>query len=315
MKTQLVVDAACDLPAKFLQDRDIFIIPLTINIDGNISKDQRDPFSLLQKYESNAISIKYSADSSPPTVIELEKLFQDTIVPDSKYAIVQTTSNKRSLMFSNCEQSQKQILAHARLLVSDGLREIPFGMRVMNSTTMFSGQGLLAAFTSDLIQAEKSTKDIVRLAEAFKSKIFAYAVPADVSYVRERARKRGESNISFLGSLVAKSLDIKPTIRFRHDDTQLVDKNRGFEKAANSLFDYAARQIKEGLLSPYIVVSFAGDPNKLSQYESYVQLQAIAKRFNVSLLTSPMGLAGGLNLGLGAISLALAAEDHDFEAQ
>jgi DegV family protein with EDD domain len=313
MKTQLVVDAACDLPPAFINNRDIVVIPLTVTIDGETSKDERDPVSLLHRYESKSISIKHTADSSAPTVIEIEALFEESIIPESKYALVQTTSNKRSKTFAHCEQAQKQILAQARLLVSDGIRETPFGMRVMNSATMFSGQGLLAAFTSDLIGAQKSTKDIVRLAEAFKSRIFAYALPADVSYVRERARKRGEDSVSLIGSLVAKSLDIKPIIQFRQDETQIVSKTRGFDKAANSLFDYAAAQIKNGLLSPYVVISFAGDPSELTQFESFGQLLTIAKQANVELLTTTMGLAGGLNLGIGAISLALAAEDHEFE--
>ena len=66
----------------------------------------------------------------------------------------------------------------------------------MNSGTLFTGQGVLAAFTSDLIAANKSRHDILRLAEAFKRKIYGFVIPPDVAYIRDRARKRGETSLS-----------------------------------------------------------------------------------------------------------------------
>jgi fatty acid-binding protein DegV len=111
---------------------------------------------------------------------------------------------------------------------------------------------------------------------------------------------------------VAKSLDIKPIIQAKGDETKPIAKIRGFDEAVNRLFTYGKERIEKGLLCPYVVVSIAGDESALRQYESFQLLEASAKAHSVKLLTCAMGLTSGLNVGPGAISLGLASEEHDF---
>ncbi|EAR08399.1 DegV family protein [Reinekea blandensis] len=313
MSIALVVDSACDLPKTFLDERGIKLFPISINVDGDLYTDDKDPATLLNFYQEDLLSLDHEAESIPFSSEQMHHLIMETIVPNHDFALVQTVSQKRSQIFQNCTDAQPDVLASYRKLKDAGELDTHFGMRIMNSSTLFTGQGLLAVFTSDLIQAGKSRQDIVRLADAFKSRIYAYAIPPDVAYIRERARKRGEKSLGMLGALVAKSLDIKPIIRANNDETAPVGKARGFDNAVEKLFEYAAERIKKGLLTPYVIVSVAGDESELAQYPAFDELKRAADEEGVNLITCVMGLTSGLNLGPGAVSLALAAEEHAFE--
>ena len=264
MKTQLVVDAACDLPPSFIEQRNITVLPVKIDINGETIIDRRDPKLMADFYRQDRLSIKNDVKSHAFSVEEINEFFKNKVVPDCRYALMQTTSSKRSQNFERCQQAMPQIRANARAAREKEDVETPFGMRVMNSQVMFCGQGALAAFTSDLIAAGRNTKDVLRLSDAFRAKIIAIAVPADIIYIRERARRRGETSISMVSSLLAKTLDIKPIVSFARDETQVVAKERGFKSAVERLFEYTKRRIKKGLLMPYVVVGYGGDPAEIT---------------------------------------------------
>lgn len=312
MSIALIVDAACDLPKAFLDERGIELFPISINVDGQIYTDDKEPEKLNEFYSQDLLSLEHDAESIPYSAEQMARLLEERAISQYDFALIQTVSKKRSAIFDNVTEAQHKVLATYRMKKDAGEIDGHFGMRIMNSSTVFTGQGLLAAFTSDLIKAGKSKQDIVRLAEAFKSKIYAYAIPPDVAYIRDRARKRGENSLSMLGALVAKSLDIKPIIQAKNDETTPIAKVRGFESAVDRLFDYASDRIQKGLLSPYVIVSVAGNESELNKYETFAKLKSVAASSSVELITCTMGLTSGLNVGPGAVSLALAAEDHEF---
>jgi DegV family protein with EDD domain len=313
MQTQLVVDAACELPEVFYTERGIKILPIRISIDGELLLDERKRSVLLETYQKDRFSLEHDVETQPLNAAELEQFFLNSIAPNCDYALVQTTSKERSAIFENCEAAQNPVLKWTRDARENGERESVFGLRIMNSGTMFTGQALLAAFTTDLLQSGKTTKDVLKMTDAFRKRIFAYALPADTGYIRERSKKKGENSIGLFAAVIAKSLDVKPIIQFYQDGTQVVQKKRGMANAANELFEYAARRIDQGLLAPYVIVSYGGNPDELKQFEAYNALEQKAKQANVSLLTSVMGMAGAVSLGPGSISLALSAEEHDFD--
>lgn len=313
MSIALVVDAACDLPKTILDERGIVLFPISIQVDGQYYTDDKDPQKMRDFYAKGLLTMEHSAESIPYSSEQMQHIFMQDVVPNYDFAIVQTVSKQRSAIFDNCSKAQPKILQSYRELKDQGDTDRHFGMRIMNSSTLFTGQGLLALFTSDLIERGRSKQDITRLAEAFKEKIYAYALPPDVAYIRDRARKRGENSLGMLGALVAKSLDIKPIIQAKNDETSPVAKIRGFSNAANRLFSYALEQMDRGLLSPYIVVSYAGDIADLAKFERFKALVEQSKAKGINLVVCTMGLTSGLNLGPGAISLALAAEEHSFE--
>lgn len=48
--------------------------------------------------------------------------------------------------------------------------------------------------------------------EAFTDKIYTCVIPRDLHYIRERARRRGDTSVSALAAFLGKALNITPVI-------------------------------------------------------------------------------------------------------
>jgi len=85
---------------------------------------------------------------------------------------------------------------------------------------------------------------------------------------------------------------------------------RGTDASMNSLFEYAAQSIEDGLYLPIINLSYAGNTEDLHQFESYAHLLKTAEENNVKVLIGVMGLAAGVIFGPGAITLGIAPKNQ-----
>lgn len=280
MSTVLVVDAACDLPKSFLVERGIWLLPTSIRVDKTIYTDDKDPTKLLSFYSKGLLTREHDAESLAYTSEQITQLFLGKIVNKFDFALVQTVSRKRSLIYDNALQSSFSILREYRGVraSSSTIRKGSFAMRVFNTGTLFCGQGILAAYTSDLIGQGQSKNEILKLSTDMREKVQAFIVPPSVHYVRDRARKKGDDSISAFSAFIAKSLDIVPIIQGRNDKTEPAAKIRGFENAVEKLFHYAIKHIHAGLLSPYIIVSIAGDLSVLDKFPAYKELLTAAQQ-------------------------------------
>lgn len=311
MSTVLVVDAACDLPKSFLAERGIWVLPTSIRVDKTIYTDDKDPEKLLSFYSNGLLGRDHDAESLAYTSEQITQLFLAKIVNRFDFALVQTVSRKRSLIYDNALQASFSILREYREARENVGRKGAFAMRIFNTGTLFCGQGALAAYTSDLIAHGKSKNEILKLSTDMRDHIQAFIVPPSVHYVRERARKKGEDSISAFSAFIAKSFDIVPIIQGRNDNTEPAAKIRGFDNAVKILFKHAIKHMNAGLLSPYVVISVAGDLKTLEQLNAYKELVQVAQQKNIRVLTCIMGLTSGLNVGPGSIGLGFLALDRD----
>jgi DegV family protein with EDD domain len=310
-RISLVVDAACDLPLSYLKERNITLMPTAININGNIFTDDKDPQKLESFYKQGLLSSNHHAESIAYTSEQISHLIQQNLVPEYDIVFLQTVSRKKSLIYENSQNATHSVLKYAREHRANTNKRSPFALRVLNTGTLFCGQGALAAYTSDLILQEPSKQEVLRKASEMCHNIHAFIVPPSVDYVRKRARKKGEESVGFLTAMVARSLDIVPIIKGRNDMTEPAAKIRGFDHAVTALFEHAAAYLEAGLLSPYIIVSIAGDLQTLLDMPDYKTLTDQAKTHGVTVLPCVMGLTSGLNVGPGSIGMGFLAEDKD----
>lgn len=96
--------------------------------------------------------------------------------------------------------------------------------------------------------------------EALTHSLCVYAVVPDLYYVRERARKKGDSSVGLFDAMLGKAPDITPILCGHADGTFPVAKVRSFENAVARVLVFAAERIRAGLLSPHVVITYAGDP-------------------------------------------------------
>lgn len=313
MSVVVITDSACDLPTDFINKNPIKLLPLNISLNGKKFDDDLNEVARLKIYKSGAIDKEQEAGSIPSTSEQVYDYYMKKIVPNYDFAIGVTVSKERSPNYENWVNAAGLIQRdyHNHRIKSG--RTGSFGIRIINSGTMFSGQGILAAHTLKLIRDGVGKNRIRREVEEFKSKIRALAVPKDVAYIRNRARQKGDRSISLIASMIGKTLDISPILRGYGDVTEPVAKIRGRSTAIGMLFQYAIDRLKEGVLTPYIIVSIAGDPSELVEYSKFTELKQLAKEKRVDLMTTVMNLSGGINMGPGTISIALASENETFD--
>jgi fatty acid-binding protein DegV len=64
-RTCIAVDSTCDLPAKFIQQHNIEVLPIYINYDGGQAMDYRDPQTMLNFYKNHSKKQFGLAQSDP----------------------------------------------------------------------------------------------------------------------------------------------------------------------------------------------------------------------------------------------------------
>ena len=310
MSTIIVTDSACDLPDAFVEQNPIKKLPLNIYLNGETFPDKTTEAERLAIYQKGSLSREHDASSQPSSVDDVYHYFLDKIAVQHDFAIGQTVSKARSPNFENWQSAAGLVQRDYHKLRAAGGRTGSFGIRIINSGTMFTGQGILAAHSCKLIHDGIGRNQLRREIEDFKFKIRTLAVPRDVAYLRERARKKGDKSIGFLASLVGKTMDISPILRGYQDVTEPVVKVRGREAAVNRMFTYAMHRMNEGLCTPYIVVSIAGDPLALEQFEKFREMKILAKAKDIRVMTTVMNLSGGINMGPDTVSISLASDNE-----
>lgn len=313
MRIGLVVDSACDLPKAYIDEHKIIILPVTIRIENEFFVDRRDPQETINFYKSHIGEKGHDSESAPFSMEQIQQLFLSRVVIDFDYAICETVTSKRSPIFENATKASFAILRGYKDVRRDNGIEGPFALRVINSKTLFCGQGVLAAETIRMILDGVNVNEIRTRIEKLTQDVYSYLVPRDLYYIRARAMKKGEKSVSWVGATLGTALDIKPIIRCYHEETGPVSKARGFESACEKLMQYAVRRMQKGLQAPTICISYGGDPEEVKQLPGYEELMQQARAHDVQVLLSVMSVTAGVNIGPGGLGLGLAAAPHEFE--
>ena len=141
-RTCIAVDSTCDLPAKFIQQHNIEVLPIYINYNGGQAMDYRDPQTMFNFYKNHSKAQFGLAQSDPLSVNNMTHILKDRLLP--KYDLVQviTINSKKSDVYKR--------VSEAALINEPKFREIektegriPFRIRLYDSMSMFTGHALL----------------------------------------------------------------------------------------------------------------------------------------------------------------------------
>ena len=113
--------------------------------------------------------------------------------------------------------------------------------------------------------------------------------------------------------MLGTALDIKPILHCNRGDTAPAAKVKGFNAAAEKLFDFAGTRVRAGLMTPTMCLSYGGELQGLRALPGYQRLRDTCAEHNVEVLESVMSLSGMVNVGKGALVVGFAAEPHKFE--
>lgn len=308
-KIGLVVDSTCDLPRSFIEQQGIEIMPVLMRFGHMSFKDMRDPEQTMDFYRRFVADKNLEITTTPLSTKAIRDLFLDQLVLKYDRVLVVTVASNRSATFENATQASFMILSgYKERRRAAGLDE-QFGLRVIDSKTLFTGQ---AVIVYEALRAIRGQEEVLfdklrQHVENFTQHVQAFVVPQDLFYVRNRAHQKGDKSVGWFKFQMGTMLDIKPILRAYRGETESVANVRGYEHAVEKLFGMAIEAIERGLLSKVVCMSYAGNPEAVKSLPGYEDFIQCAMSNKVETLLSVMSTAAGIHVGPGAFSLAYAA--------
>ena len=313
MRIGLVVDSACDLPGDFFERERIEVLPITVRIGDAVQADHRDEAQTLAFLESHIAERGASAETIPYTPEQIRDLFLERLVVDYDYVFCMTITGSRSPIFANAQKASYMILNDYKQPRAAAGNTTPFALRVIDTQNLFCAQGILPIEAARLRAAGEQPLRIRTRLEELAQHTYGYLVPRDLYYIRNRARAKGDRSISMLSAALGTALDIKPVLRCFRGDTGPVAKVKGFEPAVEKLFDFAARRVRTGLMTPTLTLCYGGRLDEMRALPGYGRLHEACTEQNVEVFESVMSTTGMVNVGRGAMVVGFAASEHAFD--
>ena len=255
----------------------------------------------------------FEAETTPFTVQQVHDLFLNKLVLDYDYVFCICTTRTRSGLFDNAMQASFTILNDYKQVRSASGNNTPFALRVIDSQSVFAGVGIPVIEAARMRAAGETPPRIRAHLESVAAKTHTYMVAPDLNYLRNRIKKRGDKSVSFLSATLGTALDIKPILHCNRGETGPVAKVKGFDAAAEKMFDFASRRVRAGLMTPTISLSYGGDLDTMRALPGYQQLRDTCAEHNVEVYESLMSLSGMVNVGQGGLVVGFAAEPAKFE--
>lgn len=313
MRIGIVVDSACDLPKSFIEENGIVVMPIAVRVGDKLFQDRRDPEETWAFYAEHLDTrTEDHAESIPYTARQIEDLFLDRLVVEYDHVFCVTITSARSQIYGNATQASLNIVNKYKERRRQAGIPGPFSVGVINSRTMFTGQGVQVAEIVRLIREGSTPSQIGNRIRQLTADTYAFLMPADLFHVYKRASKRGDNGIGWGAYTLGQMLDVKPIMCSHRDQIGPVAKVRGFDTGVERLFRNASGQIRRGLKSPHVCISFGGNPEEVKTMPGYEEMDRAAREHGVSLLTSVMSMTAAVNVGSGGVSIAYTADPHGF---
>lgn len=306
-RTCIAVDSTCDLPAKFIQQHNIEVLPIYISHANGKDLDYRDPQTMLNFYKNHSRAVYGLAQSDPLSVNDMTDILQERLLP--KYDLVQvvTINSKKSDVYKR--------VSEAALVNEPRFRELernegraPFRIRLYDSMSMFTGHALLVYELVKRLQVDKlPLNKSIREIDNMRDEVYGYLIPNDLSYMRERRHlRKGDNNISWINFKLASALNLRPIVQLHRGATDKIDTGKGFLGALEKLFTHVKKQIAQGLTSDVVAMSYGGLLEDIKDEPVVLEFREYCKQHNVKTMLSMMSMTGAVNVGPKSFALSFA---------
>ena len=303
----VIVDSACNLPSPVLQKYKINRVPLSYVVDGHISLDPCDDKATLALFSSGKLKRRHDVTTRPPTPEDFARCIVRRIKEGNKNIVVQTVNRMQGDTYNNANIG-------ASLVKKKLAEQQDIHIRVMDSRTVFAGQGLMVAETVRRMQGGLDPAQVRRELNELSTKIHSFVIPKSPLVAFERARTRNEKAVGWGQAFVANTLGVHPILCIGNDSSYLAAKVFGFSNSAKQLFEHTGKLIEAGkLLSRFITINYGGSISQLKSLPGYEALEQTAIKHKCRLTPSVMSVAGGIYTSVGSISLAVATEPHEWQ--
>lgn len=310
MSIRVVTDATCDLPREFIDANNILLLPIAIRAGDAEMNDDRRNDSTLAFYRDHMGDKSLMSETVPWDVDQIQQFFLQQVVTSCDHSLCLTVTATRSPIFESATQASLHLLRGYKQAREQAGRNGQFAMRVLDTGNMFAGQGVLVAEAARMIADGMQAADLRKAVQGLIPKTWGYLIPNDLYYVRARAKKKGDKSVSFAKYALGTALNIRPILRGNLGDTEAVATQRGgFENAAQRLLDAATARVQQGVLGRYACISYGGSIEQLTALPGYEAFANAVSAAGMELITSMMSMTACVNVGEGALSVGLLADE------
>lgn len=244
---------------------------------------------------------------------QIRDVFLQKLVIEYDHVFCLTVTRNRSPIYDNATQASFVILNEYRPIRTAAGHQGPFALRVMDTQSLFAGQGVTAVEAIRMIQAGEGVAKIRARLDNLAINTHAYMVPRDLMYLRSRTRAKGDKSVSLFSATLGSALDIKPVLYCNRGDTRPVAKIRGWDAAVRRLFTFAVERVRAGLMTKTMCLSYGGDLEEMRLLPGYVSLIDACCDAGVEVFESVMSLTGMVNVGKGSLVIGFASDAHEFK--
>lgn len=279
MRVRIVTDSTASIPAGFVKDLAITVVPVPIQFGPDTFVDSVDP---AEQFYARLITGEHLPTTSTPSPGAFLNAFQ------------QAGEDGATVIAIHLMESKSALINTARLAAG----MLPGqAIHVVDSGTTTLGLGLLAVAAARAAACGDSAEQVLDLVRRLIPRVNTFAV------IREMTQLRRSGRVSLGQALIAGMLAIKPILYIGHSVIEVADKVRSWPRAVDQMVDLAVAKAGDARVSLAVVHTNA-------EAEAQELLERIRHRFNCAeSLVAEAGTALAAHAGAGALGLVTLQAD------
>jgi len=222
MSYKIVVDSCCDLPVEYRKNPKFEVVPLILEIDGNVIVDD-DTFN-----QADYLAKVAASENCAKTACPSPELYMNAYDCDADDVYVVTLSSKLSGSYNSA------LLGKDLFHEEKGDKNI----HIIDSLSACCGEANIALKAMELAESGLPFNEVVIEVEKYRDEMATYFVLDSLDTLRKNGRLTG------MKALVATTLNIKPVCIGAKGEIMQKSQGIGIRKALVKMTDIVASEIE-----------------------------------------------------------------------
>ncbi|OGO15265.1 MAG: hypothetical protein A2Z02_01240 [Chloroflexi bacterium RBG_16_48_7] len=247
-KIAVITDSVACIPREMAESNNIVVVPA-----GNIYHDGKTYRDWVDLTYAEAYSI---LESSP------DEFFTGPTTPGQFLDVFKNLSNQYNAIIYISLSTKLSTVPNAAKLAADMAKQAIPGLRIVvfDSGTATAAEGFIALAAARAVKAGKTMDEVIKIASEVRKGVDLFYVLDTVAHVYRTGRV--PRSLAVLGS----KLNVKPLVTVRNGTALVLGLVRNKDRAIDSLFKIAKKQIKDKPVHMAILhAQAASEAEKLKQ--------------------------------------------------
>ena len=260
-RSVVAVDAACDLPAEYVEQNAIVVLPMRVLGPKHDALDRRNAEDT-ERFIRGPLTQQGDQFSVRAMGTRETQQFLLTSIEANRDNVFQLTSSAASTpVFSTCAHAATSLMAlHKKARTDTGYRT-KFRMWVLDSRTMFAGEGVLAYAAVTQLRNSASSARLIDHLQMVRRATHTVVVPTNGRGPEEEFGEPEEKPPFYTRWLQKLRGANAPThmLLTREGRTHTLGLRPTHKEAMETVIRIAGKALDSGLLVPVVNLSYAGD--------------------------------------------------------